>query len=275
MSSTPNVKRRRVEHASNALSKPFKSPLRRPTSSVKEEAKSPKIEDIASPNTSPYKEEPTEQKVETEIPQNPATHPLPTPPSSRKRPFPGQRLASARKPVPIDPEITGLQRQQRDLHSRLTGLRSELDTVQQALRIESSNRDDELEALIVKWKKVSQEAAEEVFTGAQERIARMGGVKAWRERMKNADTRWEQEEMESWFGNVDAEALDLDDEEVSARKAELREEMEKKNAEEQGDESEVCFFCPLLLVCDADFSLGVYDGYDAEDAEYRAWDYWV
>jgi SEL1 protein len=151
-----------------------------------------------------------------------------------------------RKPVSTDPEIQGLQKEQRTLQSRLATLRSELDTVQQALRIESSSRDEELEALIAKWKKVSQDAAEEVFTGAQERISRMGGVQGWREKMRSTDNRWEQEEMESWFVNVNAEALDFDADEVEARRAEMREEAEKKAREEQkkreaeANESEVC-----------------------------------
>jgi hypothetical protein len=46
--------------------------------------------------------------------------------------------------------------------------------------------------LIIKWRLISQEAAEEVFAGAQERVARMGGMKAWRQRSEQDATRWEE-----------------------------------------------------------------------------------
>ncbi|KKK23381.1 hypothetical protein AOCH_003793 [Aspergillus ochraceoroseus] len=140
---------------------------------------------------------------------------------------PGERLTFSMRPILPDPAVLNLQKQQRVLQSRLAALRSELETVQQALQIESSNRDDELEALIVKWRRVSQNAADEVFTGAQERVSRMGGIKAWRERMKNDSARWEQEEMESWFGNVDVEGADLDEDELQARKADIMGEIDE------------------------------------------------
>ncbi|KAL3471984.1 hypothetical protein BJX99DRAFT_236326 [Aspergillus californicus] len=146
--------------------------------------------------------------------------------------------------------MLNLQKEQRMAQARLSTLRSELDTVQQALRIESSNREEELEGLVVKWKKVSQDAAEEVFTGAQERISRMGGVKGWRERMRNDCSRWEQEELGTWFGNVDSEGADMDESELKDRQAEMREkikEKEMKKAVEQKDEPEVCLIISYCL----------------------------
>ncbi|KAL4950875.1 hypothetical protein BDW69DRAFT_171184 [Aspergillus filifer] len=230
---TPNGKRRRLEQASSALSKPFKSPLRRDTlaQTVKHEASSPSLARIATTKSSQQSEIPSSARESSyssaSTPRSASS--LLTPPPTRKRtllgvgrPIPSRTLATT------DPEISALQKQQRELQSRLSTLRSELDTVQQALRIESSNRDEELETLISKWKKVSQDAAEEVFTGAQERISRMGGVKAWREKMKSDDARWEQEEMESWFGNVDGRDLEFDEDEVRIKKEEVREEMERE-----------------------------------------------
>lgn len=150
----------------------------------------------------------------------------------------------------MDPETAALQKQQRALQSRLSALRSELDTARQALRVESSDKDTELEALIAKWKSVSQNAAEEVFAGAQERVSRMGGMKAWREQMRSQSARWEEEEMSSWYGSAEAEGFgNVDAEEVEARRAEMLEEwggdgrgkgegVEKKR--EEGVEDEVC-----------------------------------
>lgn len=245
---TPNAKRRRLEQASTALSKPFKSPLRRPTPTAKQENTTPKPEEAEESTASSNRTtESIAENAQAPLPTPPPTNQLPTPPHNRKRPPFGQRPGlTTRKPVPIDPEIANLQKQQRETQSRLSNLRSELDTAQQALRIESSNREEELEALIAKWKKVSQDAAEEVFSGAQERISRMGGVKAWHERMRNDDARWEQEEMESWFGNVDAEGMNIDEDEVRERKEEMSRKIEKEKekikkdaAKEREDEPEV------------------------------------
>jgi uncharacterized membrane-anchored protein YhcB (DUF1043 family) len=267
-SSIPNGKRRRLDQATTTLSRPFKSPLRRPTPAVKDEAASSKIEGMAASSSFIKTITPDGQDNSTALSTSSTTNAPPTPPPTRKRTFPGQRLTPARKPVPSDPEIMDLQKRQRELQSRLSSLRSDLDTVQQALRIESSSNDEELEVLIMKWKKVSQDAAEEVFSGAQERISRMGGVKAWRERTNNNDARWEQEEMETWFGNVDADALDMDEDELQARKAELREEMERKNVKGSSDDSEVASLFILFMVHAKLNSPGVYYGYDAQDAQH-------
>jgi hypothetical protein len=77
------------------------------------------------------------------------------------------------------------------LRGRLALLRSELDAANQALRIESSTQDSELAALIIKWRRVSQKAADEVFEGAHERVKRMGGMAAWREQSKRDTSRWD------------------------------------------------------------------------------------
>ncbi|RAL05279.1 putative DNA repair protein Dds20/Mei5 [Aspergillus ibericus CBS 121593] len=89
---------------------------------------------------------------------------------------------AAAKPTP---ESLTLQNTQRDLQSHLTLLRSDLDTIQQAYRIESSGRDTELERLIVKWRGVGQKVAEEVFEGARERVGRMGGVRGLNRRERS------------------------------------------------------------------------------------------
>ena len=73
----------------------------------------------------------------------------------------------------------------------MISLRAELDNAKQALRIESSNNDVELETLIIKWRNVSQRAADEVFDGARERVNCMGGMAAWRERAKQDTSPWD------------------------------------------------------------------------------------
>ncbi len=85
--------------------------------------------------------------------------------------------------------MEALQKQQRALESQLRSLRTEIDTLEQALQIERSGRDVKLEALRRKWRAASRQAAEEVYAGARDRVNRMGGVKAWRERERDKGKR--------------------------------------------------------------------------------------
>lgn len=75
-----------------------------------------------------------------------------------------------------------LQKHRSALIVRLSQLRQALDTAQQALQIEKSNQDAELQSLIAKWRTIAQQAAEELFADAKERIDSMGGFAAWRRR---------------------------------------------------------------------------------------------
>jgi hypothetical protein len=62
--------------------------------------------------------------------------------------------------------------------------------------------------LIVKWRLASQDAADEAFTGAQERVARMGGMAAWKEHSKRDATRWEFDEERTEREHVDEDEID-------------------------------------------------------------------
>ncbi|KAJ5089342.1 hypothetical protein N7532_008026 [Penicillium argentinense] len=192
-SDRPPVKRRRLDLAS-ALSKPFKSPFRKP---------------LAVDQDLP---QPTPRTPEAADPLNDeeSAGPVPTRLVFRADSIAGASSPDAsfvghlRKSTPRrtglstpaqspqgDTEIFNLQKQQRRLQSRLASLRTELDNASQAHRIESSTKDAELEALILKWRLVSQDAADEVFTGAQERVKAMGGLAAWRARSRLDTSRWD------------------------------------------------------------------------------------
>jgi hypothetical protein len=240
-----NGRRRRIEGAASKLSKPFKSPLRKPVqgtvdkekaisnSSIKTEAGEQERQHVDGKNAQ------EDRTPSDSIPSKPTSLTSSSPVSpfpslqNRKRKPTSNQMTPSKKGILADPVISELQKEQRALQSRLSALRSELDTVQQALRIESSSKDTELEALILKWKTVSQEAAEEVFEGARERVSRMGGLKAWRERMQSDSARWEQEEMNSWYGNAEAEGAGIDEEELEQRKAELLDEVEMPRKEQE------------------------------------------
>lgn len=299
----PN-KRRRVEQAASTLSKPFKSPLRRapPTQStlsaevdrktdaqtVQTPVKAANSESIKDGKPSP------DQTAGITTPAHKAQRPSPADGAGAgHHPKPGltqsstalkkapPTVPSPQAPIrtttkttalhPADPIISDLQKQQRQLQARLATLRSELDTAQQALRIESSTKDGELARLIVKWRSVSQEAAEEVFQGATERIQRMGGMKAWKERMTNQarSSWWDQQgevcevqnagreedadpETREWFDS-------LDEEEAESWKAELmgrsgfplergRQRTGINNGDADTEEDEVCSRLPQCLL---------------------------
>lgn len=274
-------KRRRVQNASSVLSKPFKSPLRRPAQGAEYKNEAPRIKEgvKAEQDSSRDLHIAVDEKGNTDTPTSTASTPSTINAASQTR---KRKLAATPTKAQLqpDPVIADLQSQQKALQVRVATLRSELDTAQQARRIESSNRDVELERLIAKWRSVSQSAAEEVFEGAQERFSRMGGMKAWKERTKSQNERWQQEEMESWYGNAGAEGTDVDaDKGELARKRELLDELEsraKKESDEakeneKDDENEVGFFsveCPGIINTDSGLT-GIYHGNDAQDIEYR------
>lgn len=95
-----------------------------------------------------------------------------------------------------------------------------------------------------------------MFAGAQERVTRMGGMVAWKEQKKSRDARWEEEEMESWFGNPEVEGNDVDENELVVQKEEMMHrlgEIKEENGsaggkeEEKIEENEVGSF--ILIIC--------------------------
>ncbi|CAG7924443.1 unnamed protein product [Penicillium olsonii] len=222
------TKRRRVD-ASAALSKPFKSPLRQPVPNT----------DVP-PSTPTPKVIPTTTIPELSTDVAPFT-PNATPDKKHATPVPNERkpiksLHSTPKPFqPSDPEIIALQKRQRAIQSKLATLRSEIDQAKQALRLETSNKDTELEALIIKWRLISQDAADEAFIGAHERVKRMGGMAAWKEHSKRDATRWEVDEERH-------EVEHLDEDEIDAREIE-----DPQNGSGNSDETEEEFTMEFML----------------------------
>jgi hypothetical protein len=82
--------------------------------------------------------------------------------------------------INADPDVAPLLRQQRELEKQLRELKEELDTAQQAKKIEDSSRkkipdgdiDAELVELTTKWKAASRQAAEELFGQVRDRVNR-------------------------------------------------------------------------------------------------------
>lgn len=190
MSSLPQPKRRRLDVPST-LSKPFKPPLRNPIAIDSSPKRAPQTPEVAQPAN----DEACFMVGSPESKTDPGfflSSPYTSPVNHLRRPIPRHSSLSTPTQSPLgDPEVLALQRQQSVLRGRLALLRSELDTANQAHRIESSTQDSELAALVIKWRLVSQRAADEVFEGAQERVKRMGGMAAWREQSKRDTSRWD------------------------------------------------------------------------------------
>jgi len=196
----------------------------------------------------------------------------PLPPSSSsaiRKPPP--RLSSSPRGPAEDPEYLSLQKQHSALVLQLSKLRQALDTTQQALKIQSSNTDVELELVIGKWQRISREAAEELFASAKDRVNRMGGVGAWRERNQKQTQRWDEEEP------VNQDALTDEQKDLIEEQKEEREAMNQKYGiekveqvvEEKEDEvgSLYCFSIPHVRELIAIANAVVYDGYDAQQPQ--------
>lgn len=177
MSPSPASKRRRLNISSSKLSQPFKSPFKTPLK--------PSSTDPATHSTSDH----------LPLPSNPAAptaastrvYPSTTIPSLVKsdHPLVARPTATARArgiPAPPSPKLARLQKQHTALLGELASARASLETHAQALKLETSSTDRELEELIAKWKGVGREAAEEVLRVVAARVEGMGGVKGWRQK---------------------------------------------------------------------------------------------
>lgn len=172
--STPAAKRRRIETASQTLSKPFRSPFKTP---LKSPGKAAPSEDstIATPV-------PLASKTTNSLLSNPAKTPSLPAPSGNRAPRPKKTFSSpvAAAALNADPDVAPLLRTQRELEKELRELKEEVDTAEQARKIETESRkkdpdgevDGELVELIGKWKGASRLAAEELFTKVSERVNR-------------------------------------------------------------------------------------------------------
>lgn len=182
--STPSAKRRRLEDAQSALRKPFRSPFKTPNRKV--ELERPSAETTASSTAVPS------PLVQSTLPDSSATQSfsdssLRTLRSSRNSttlstPSPLARRTGALGPDdPIETAIRVEERRQRELHKQIRSVRTELDTLSQALRIAASTKDAELEALTRKWRDATRAAAEDVFATTKDRVDGMGGIGVWKQ----------------------------------------------------------------------------------------------
>ncbi|EKD12108.1 uncharacterized protein L3040_007396 [Drepanopeziza brunnea f. sp. 'multigermtubi'] len=208
--STPAAKRRRIDVASQTLSKPFRSPFKTPFKSpAKDDASQDTTNTRAPARASAQSSTPLALKSSNSLLSNPAKTPSLPPPSANpsrgprsKKTFTSPVAAAA---LNADPDIAQMLRAQRELEKQLKEVKEALETAEQARKIEAESEkkdpegeiDAELVELIEKWKGASRLAAEELFGKVRDRVNRMGGPRAWKEMQKKQaehQNSWDQEE---------------------------------------------------------------------------------
>ncbi|KAF4632481.1 hypothetical protein G7Y89_g5643 [Cudoniella acicularis] len=206
--STPAAKKRRIDTASQTLSKPFRSPFKTPFKSPLKGTQAPNNTPVSTSKTSftaASRSNGTSKSILSNKTPNLSLHSTPARP--KKKTFSSPVAAAA---LNADPDIAPLLRAQRELERTLKGVREELDVAEQARKIEGESRrkrgdgsgeiDGELVVLIEKWKGASRLAAEEMFGKVRDRVNRMGGPRAWKEMQKKQEewqNNWEQEDAQA------------------------------------------------------------------------------
>ncbi|KAL7780214.1 hypothetical protein CFE70_010236 [Pyrenophora teres f. teres 0-1] len=203
--STPQAKRRRLNDATKTLQKPFKSPFRTPLKpSIGDDPPSSDPPDfhvstqmtptatVAAPKCVASSSNSGQQFASVAVPSQVPATPVASKPRISKplvsRPNFSTPSRVISKKIPSKPSLT----------REIMQLRNEIQMLKQAQTLATSTKDDDLVVLVDKWRTASRAAAEELFGSTRDRVNRMGGVGAWKEREKESKERrlkWDQEEM--------------------------------------------------------------------------------
>ncbi|KAB2099355.1 hypothetical protein AG0111_0g12395 [Alternaria gaisen] len=247
---TPQAKRRRLNEATKTLQKPFKSPFRTPLK--------PSIGDDPPSSDPPELHTPARKTSETNVntarnispashyaqrstTAEPSTRPLPTPATSKVTARVSKTLVSRPNTTTPLRLVSKKTASKPSVAREIMQLRNEIQMLTQAQTLATSTKDDDLVMLIDKWRTASRAAAEELFGSTRDRVNRMGGVGAWKEREKESKERqmqWDKEEMEAEREKMEEakERGDVSEEEYD-RYAEMDSEREK------GEEEKETFKC--------------------------------
>ena len=247
-SPTKPSKRRRLGNATHTLSQPFRSPFKTPLKSrINPETH------VCATISSPPKDD-----AKTKAPLSP--------PSSPQTTTTITRLPPPQARIPPSSEFLNLQKQHTRLLNQLSAARSHLETSNQALKIESSNRDIELEALIVKWRAASRAAAEEVFGGARDKVNKMGGVGAMRHRERQSKEKawgWDDEQKRDEEADDDDESGRVDSHgfKIGEKEGEEQDEREEgaEKVEAYGEDDEGYTMDMMLRTLNIDLDIIGYD----------------
>lgn len=250
-SPSPPKKRRKVE----TLNKPFKSPFRTPLKSTSQpRSNSPLPASLASTNGGAVQRPSPISAASTSSTSQPSAHPLPS--------------FSSSSPTKPGSQLDIIQKHHTHLLNTLSSLRARLETTTQALEIEASSEDAELEGLINKWRTTSREAAEEVFVGMKAKVDGMGGWKKWRSTQAEGATGWNDSQEEN-KGYAEKYGSDRDDEGKEEKRERRRMERDvKEQAEKEDEEDEDEGFTMETMLKSLDIPLEVI-GYDKAQQQWN------
>ena len=258
--STPQAKRRRLNDASDTLRKPFKSPFRTPLKpNIGSDPPSSDPPEISTPaQSASYAHSTTAPTAALSAHGQPkavaaavATTPALAQPRFVKPLAPRQSTSTPSRPS------SKKSLSKPSLTRELVQLRSEIQILSQAQALASSTKDEDLQVLIDKWRAASRAAAEELFGTTRDRVNRMGGVGAWKEREREASERtmkWDLEERQAEREKMEEakENGEIDDE-VYDRYAEMEDEQGRgevqDNIPKAADDDVSCFSKPDYLLC--------------------------
>lgn len=146
-------KRRKLENVSSTLTKPFRSP-------VKRSVKASDASIIHTRRSQPDLGAASFCQATSSVSHTPLT-------------------ASPIEPVPNPTgDLETLQTEYKSLSKQLKELRQTLDTVEQAHRIAVTSQEPKINSLVVYWRGVAREVAEELFETYQERVMTEGETEA-------------------------------------------------------------------------------------------------
>ncbi|KAK6003136.1 hypothetical protein QM012_000981 [Aureobasidium pullulans] len=227
----PAAKRRRVD--SLGIHKPFVSPLKRSPSSPATTDQAPTTTTTTTPKPS----------ARVAAPQATPTTPYTPLRSSNLKPS-----TSASHQPAQDPEVVQAHQSLRALDSQIRSLRNQNAILQQALDISTSTSTPRLVSLEEKWRKASQQAAEEVFCSFSQSIRDNGGytvfLKQQQQQQNNNSQNFFGDEREEVDGTNEEDWRDEDGDCLTERgKRQRREDIEdrakkQQTVEEQEEEEE-------------------------------------
>ncbi|KAL8911170.1 MAG: hypothetical protein Q9171_003625 [Xanthocarpia ochracea] len=221
---SPPKKRRKVD-TTNPLTRPFKSPLRTPLKPISQhEANATTPASISDTLVAEHHQ--------TFTASTPTT--LPTTPRLN-RPL---SSFSSSSPAKTGSTLDKLQKHHTHLLNTLSSLRARLEITTQALEIEASNTDAELEGLIEKWTRTSREAAEEVFVAMKEKVDGMGGWRKWRSTTAEGRSGWDDAGYGKKPNNEDYGSDGEEEGKEQKRERRRRERAEVEQAEKDMEEDE-------------------------------------
>ncbi|KAL8646160.1 MAG: hypothetical protein Q9226_006987 [Calogaya cf. arnoldii] len=247
-SPSPPKKRRKVE-TTNPLNKPFKSPFRtplKPTPQSESDARLP-ASSFSTSRDAVQQSSPISTTSTFSTAQR-STHTLAS-------------FHPSTSPTKSGSQLDKLQKYHTHLLNTLSSFRARLETTTQALEIEASSEDAELEGLIQKWRVMSREAAEEVFVGMKEKVDGMGGWKKWRSTQAESASGWNDQDKKKGCAENDDES---DREEEGKEEKGERKRIErdvKEQAEKEDEDKEDEGFTMETMLKSLDIPLGVI-GYD-------------